>query len=344
MDVRMKLVLHYCRPVVTQWAGDANPQNAALLVESCIALPSNSLSFPVYKTIVALSCRYQHVSWEGLPYAPVDWQCPGDNWGLMVGKRKNASGFMRDMYLYPSNCLQNNTSLAPRSTSCPPKERAGNIGSELNAGTKVCKAGNKMCTSLHEATNNNYSQNAMDCDICCSEDGFCRDCCCILCSRTISFAYGGYSFIRCEAKVNESYICGHVAHINCALRSYMAGTVGGSIGLDMQYYCRRCDHRTDLTSHVTKLLKSCETLNSRDDIATILKVGLCLLRGSQQEFAKRLLSFIDLALKKLKGGDNLKDIWNADDNISVVAAGAMNEASSLEKAVEQVLIGLKKAQ
>ncbi|KAF6139992.1 hypothetical protein GIB67_020383 [Kingdonia uniflora] len=201
--------------------------------------------------------------------------------------------------LKPSSLSSHTPSdLTLRPTLRPAEEMAKNIGSKLNVATMACKAGNTMCTSLHESTNI-YSLRAMDCDICCSEDGFCCDCCCILCAKTISLAHGGYSFIKCEAKVNESYICGHMAHINCAFRSYMAGTVGGSISLDMQYFCRRCDHRTDLTSHVTKLIKTCKTLDSRDDIETILKVGYCILHGSQQEFAKRLMNSVKLALKKV---------------------------------------------
>ncbi|XVF38250.1 hypothetical protein REPUB_Repub20aG0084000 [Reevesia pubescens] len=78
----------------------------------------------------------------------------------------------------------------------------------------TCKAGNKKCNSLFAETESP--------------------------SLTIDLKYGGYSYIKCEAMV-DGCICGHVAHLNCALRSNMAGTVGGSIGLDAEYYCRRCD-------------------------------------------------------------------------------------------------------
>lgn len=44
-------------------------------------------------------------------------------------------------------------------------------------------------------------------------------------------------------------ICGHVAHfLEFALRSYMAGTVGRSVGLDAEYYCR------DVTKKKTDLM------------------------------------------------------------------------------------------
>ncbi|CAA2990782.1 Hypothetical predicted protein, partial [Olea europaea subsp. europaea] len=46
-----------------------------------------------------------------------------------------------------------------------------------------CKAGNRVCNSLL-ATEDSISD-VMSCDICCSETSFCRDCCCILCCKTI---------------------------------------------------------------------------------------------------------------------------------------------------------------
>lgn len=166
-------------------------------------------------------------------------------------------------------------------------------------GAVGCKAGNIMCSSLVE--NDQISpavKPTQSCDVCCSEPGFCRECCCILCCKTIDLAYGGYSFIRCEATVHDDLICGHAAHINCALRSYMAGTVGGSIGLDTEYYCRRCDSRTDLTKHVTRLLENCEFTESRDDINKMLWVGACILRGSQKKRSQRLLNRIESILEK----------------------------------------------
>ncbi|XP_077247724.1 CDPK adapter, putative (DUF1423) isoform X2 [Tasmannia lanceolata] len=218
----------------------------------------------------------------------------------------------------------------PSSDSTPQKEDNGSSGvhpidltehsgSESTFGTMGCKAGNKMCALQVQAQSCSFP--AMDCDVCCSETGFCRDCCCILCCKTIDWAYGGYSFIRCEARVNENYICGHVAHVNCALRSYMAGTVGGSIGLDVEYYCRRCDKKTDLFLHVTRLLKTCESLDSRDDIEKILNLGLCILRGSQQTNAKNLFNRIQLVLTKLKSGIYLEEIWMVEDNNPSASAG-----------------------
>lgn len=48
-----------------------------------------------------------YTSGEGLPYAPVDWPCPGDKWRWKVGKRTVASGeHFWDRHLYLPERLQ----------------------------------------------------------------------------------------------------------------------------------------------------------------------------------------------------------------------------------------------
>ncbi|KAJ6431439.1 hypothetical protein OIU84_018840 [Salix udensis] len=36
----------------------------------------------------------------GLPYAPIDWPNPGDNWEWKVGRRVNSSGYFQDRFIY----------------------------------------------------------------------------------------------------------------------------------------------------------------------------------------------------------------------------------------------------
>lgn len=311
---------------------------------------------------------------EGLPYAPINWPKPGDNWGWRVGKRIASSGHFLDRYLYPPKHLQDphrkklgfaskqsveqfirakfpnadvNAFFASFSWKIPSKQlrlvvmtddkeqnppsmkAEETSASDSPMADLACKAGNKACSSLGAVGS---ASGVMFCDICCSEPGFCRDCCCILCCKTVSSSYGGYSYIRCQALLN-GYACGHVAHINCGLRAYMAGTVGGTIGLDAEYYCRRCDSRLDLVSHVRKLLKTCESINSRDDIEMILGVGISILRDSQRASAKQLLHQISVAMAKLRNGADLEDVWKKEEIVEVTEEGlshAENGALELE--------------
>ncbi|KAF4363512.1 hypothetical protein CsatB_026209 [Cannabis sativa] len=214
----------------------------------------------------------------------------------------------------------------------PSEEHTDDLDS--NSDTGGCKARNKMCNSLVEQVENS-SVAVMPCDICCTESRFCRDCCCILCCKTVDYTYEGYSFIKCEAAVGESYICGHIAHIDCAVRCYMAGKVGGSIGLDAEYYCRRCDAKTDLIPHVTRLLQTCESINSRDDIDRILKVGVSILHGSRKTSAKRLLNRIQLAIGKLEHETHIEDIWKLEDNSSANSEDTSNNEDAALDVVNQ---------
>lgn len=190
--------------------------------------------------------------------------------------------------------------IAERQTfsSVPHEETVEHASTDSNSGTLGCRAQNNMCSSLNpDPGKSNMAR--MPCDICCSTPGFCRDCSCILCWKTVDSANEGFSFIKCESLVGEGSICGHVAHMECALRAYMAGTVGGSIGLDAEYYCRRCDSRSELLPHVQRMMGTCRSVNSRDELEKILNLGVCILRGSQKDTAKSLLGHIESALTKV---------------------------------------------
>ncbi|PIN19820.1 hypothetical protein CDL12_07486 [Handroanthus impetiginosus] len=275
-------------------------------------------------------------SGEGHPYAPEDWPNPGDKWGWKVGKRIASAGYFLDRYTYlpsslrqlgPNKIFASRLSLeryirenfpdtnidaffASFSWKIPSKackkdykemfrpfgETAEDLGSHVEIDGPHCKAGNRFCSSL--TAGDNPVSEVMFCDMCCSYPHFCRECCCILCCRIIDKACDGYNYITCKAIIQGS-VCGHSCHIDCALRAYMAGTVGGSIDLDAEYYCRRCDSRTDLISHVTKLLQNCESIASRDDIEKFLKIGIQVLRGSKKTNAKQLLGHVELAMSKV---------------------------------------------
>lgn len=58
--------------------------------------------------------------------------------------------------------------------------------------------------------------------------------------------------------------------------------------------------RTDLVSHVSKLLRTCESIKSRGAIEKILDIGVRLLRGSRRAGAKRLLQHVELVMRKVE--------------------------------------------
>ncbi|CAJ2630221.1 unnamed protein product [Trifolium pratense] len=187
-----------------------------------------------------------------------------------------------------------------------------------------CKAGNHKCSSL---ILEKESPPVMPCDFCCAEPKFCRECCCILCYKAVDSTHGGCSYIMCKVKHDDT-ICGHVAHLECAFRAYMAGTLGGMIGLDAEYFCRRCNGRTELIPHVYKLLLTCESIDSDDVKETFLNLGINLLHGSEKAAAKELMSRIALAVSKLKCGTNIEDILNVGDKVTAHSSGSSNNGEA----------------
>lgn len=285
---------------------------------------------------------------KGFPYAPENWPCPGDVWYWKVGSRSAPGGHWMDRYLTPPPRFRDATGKKTTFTSKLKVEefiktefpdvdpstffsmfiwRIPSGGSKIQGGTQEvrglepenvladpagpCKVRNKSCKLEREGFIE--SSPAKDCDICCTVPDFCRECCCIFCGRVVDYSFGGYSYIKCEAVVVENYICGHVGHLECALKIFMAGTIGGEIGLDVQYYCRRCDNKTNLMMHVEELLETCQSLKTRDEIEPILNMGLCILRGARQARAKSLEKYMASAMAKMKSGADLAEVWKMED-------------------------------
>ena len=123
--------------------------------------------------------------------------------------------------------------------------------------------------------------------------------CCIICGRTVDYSFRGYNYIKCEAVVGENIICGHVGHLDCAFQHLLAGTVGGGTPMDVQYYCRRCDNRTNLMMHVHKLLETCLSLRSKEEIKPILPLRINILSGSRPPQAKNLENYMGLVMSKV---------------------------------------------
>jgi len=79
----------------------------------------------------------------------------------------------------------------------------------------------------------------------------------------------------------------------------MAGKVEGAMMLDAEYHCRRCDGRTDMIPHVSKIMQTCKTMDSHDEILKLLNLGSALLRGSEKPAAKDLLDRVELTISKV---------------------------------------------
>ncbi|XP_031474763.1 protein OBERON 2 [Nymphaea colorata] len=200
----------------------------------------------------------------------------------------------------------------------------------LSPRQKVCRAGNASCSARSFPP-------TVDCDVCCAEPSFCRDCCCILCGSPVDFSLGSSCFIRCEARSlgggAAGPVCGHVSHVRCTIASRLGGSVE-SVGVDVGYYCRRCDQRTDLVAHVYNMLRSCQVSGSSDGVEECLGLCLGLLQGAKWFGAMAWAAGIQSALRKLKEGRPLIEVWDLEDRCRTPIAVENTQLDSQEQKAE----------
>ncbi|KAI4342737.1 hypothetical protein MLD38_027324 [Melastoma candidum] len=228
-----------------------------------------------------------------------------------------AAFFASFSWMIPAKRNRSGNCSGERQPSCsvPRRDMVEHAYNGSNDGAIGSSAQNQICISLnlHSGKSNVSS---MPCDMSCSMTGVCQNCC-ILCYKSIDSTNEWYGFIKCESLI-DGKLCGHLAHINCALRAHLAGTVGGDIGLDAEYYCRRCDSRTEVISHVRRLMETCKVVDSRDEVEKALNLSIWILQGSQKDTARSLLSHIESVLNKIKSSTPLQEIWTQESIPDVV--------------------------
>lgn len=165
---------------------------------------------------------------------------------------------------------------------------------------KQCKAGNAKCGLEIGRSILLGDLECLACDVCCTEPGFCRECMCILCCKTIIPEGGESNFVRCLCKPSGEGMCGNAAHLECALHSKMAGVVK-NMGLDMEYLCRRCDSRTDLRELVTLLIEAVDYTAVRTHAEKSLELALEIMKGTKRggSGARVLGHLVQTALRKV---------------------------------------------
>ncbi|KAJ8767271.1 hypothetical protein K2173_017315 [Erythroxylum novogranatense] len=194
----------------------------------------------------------------------------------------------------------------------PLEEATKNSLSNLQSNGGGSRVENKMCNSFVKLVED-LPFVVMLCDICYIEPNFYCDCCCILYCKIVKLNHGGYSYMKYEIIVSDGFICGHVAHIDCALRTYMDGIVGGIIGLDAEYYCKY-------------------------EIEKLLNVGISILYVSKKIEIIKTLRHMDLTFKKLNFRTYLEDIWKADKDLLAISNGATTNQNFVDNSMSFLYI------
>lgn len=183
------------------------------------------------------------------------------------------------------------------------RERPPNTGeNSWQRPRKRCQAQNPHCNLETGKSALSGATETLACTICCSEPGFCRECKCVLCCKAFWPDTDETNLIRCMNRPipGGAGICGHAAHLECAVKSQLARVVKKN-GIDVEYICRRCDRKTNLRDAVARLIESVGRTIARPKVEKNLQLAMQIMQDSQQGVVagRSLTSLIDVALKKV---------------------------------------------
>lgn len=156
-----------------------------------------------------------------------------------------------------------------------------------------CKLGNGKCGYLI-----NKPTKTKQCGICCAEFAFCGGCSCILCAKATDQSLENFRSLKCEGKLDNGQFCGHNAHLDCALLCHTVG-VERKNGLDIEYYCRRCDTKTDLVQHMIGWICQCRCLKESKETDKNIRLMLQFIQGTQRIGGKQVQNCLESALVKV---------------------------------------------
>ncbi|KAG0588664.1 hypothetical protein KC19_2G260300 [Ceratodon purpureus] len=188
------------------------------------------------------------------------------------------------------------------------RDKPSDIEENEQKSKKQCQAGNPHCVLTKAKHSESESLGVLACHICCSEPSFCRECKCILCCKFFAPDADDFSIIRClNSPTSAQGICGHAAHLECALDSRLAGVIKKS-GLDMEYMCRRCDRKTDLKEIVGRLVSEFMSKTATESkVENSLQLLLRVVQDPEEEARNsgKLQTTLIGALKKVQDGADL---------------------------------------
>ncbi|KAG0557562.1 hypothetical protein KC19_11G140500 [Ceratodon purpureus] len=178
---------------------------------------------------------------------------------------------------------------------------------------KQCRAGNPHCPITKGKLNESESLERLYCNICCIEPNFCRECMCILCCKLFARDVDDFCIIQCRntplagpnSLPSERGICGHTAHLDCALKNQLAGVIK-KYRLNLEYMCRRCDRKTNLKETLSRLVS--EFMNAEEskvDSSLQLLMRVMVDPGDEASSSRKIQEILLGALKKVQEGADI---------------------------------------
>jgi hypothetical protein len=112
------------------------------------------------------------------------------------------------------------------------------------------------------------------CKSCIGDPSFCRGCTCSFCKVAI--------WPDEKWKMLECAVCGHVCHFLCGFNQQKAGVFKES-GLDGEWECPGCAHRSDLLAFWRSRVKSAVSVSQVEEIEKHLLLAVLVLKDSERE-------------------------------------------------------------
>ncbi len=117
------------------------------------------------------------------------------------------------------------------------------------------------------------------CQTCINEPSFCRGCTCSFCKVAI-WPDENWKVLECAA-------CGHICHFLCAFNQQQAGVFKDS-GVDGEWECPGCAHKSDLLPFWRKRVKSAVSYGQVEEIEKHLLLAVLTLKDSEREVYQHL--------------------------------------------------------
>ncbi|XP_075488512.1 protein OBERON 4-like [Primulina tabacum] len=158
---------------------------------------------------------------------------------------------------------------------------------------------NIICRSLLPA-------DECDCKICVNQNGFCRECMCLVCSK-FDMASNTCSWVGCD-------VCLHWCHADCGLRESHIRNGRSATGahgtMEMQFHCLACEHPSEMFGFVKEVFINFVKEWTAENLLKELEYVRRIFCASEDARGKKLREIANQMSSKLVDGAALQDVQN----------------------------------
>ncbi|XP_073030025.1 protein OBERON 4-like [Primulina eburnea] len=145
-----------------------------------------------------------------------------------------------------------------------------------------------------------------DCKICVHQNGFCRECMCLVCLM-FDMASNTCSWVGCD-------VCLHWCHTDCGLRESRIRNGRSATGahgiMEMQFHCLACEHPSEMFGFVKEVFSNFLKEWTTENLLRELEYVRRIFCASEDARGKQLHEIANQMSSKLADGAALQDVQN----------------------------------